>query len=42
MKAFRSSSPAGVALCVASVALALSAGVNAQVRVAVTNLVTDD
>ena len=42
MKAFRSSSPAGVALCVAGVALALSAGVNAQVRVDVTNLVTDD
>jgi len=42
MKAFRSSSRAGVALCAAGVALALSAGVNAQVRVAVTNLVTDD
>jgi len=42
MKAFRSSSPAGVALCVAAVALALSAGANAQVRVDVTNLVTDD
>ena len=42
MKAFRSSSAAGVALSVAGVALALSAGVNAQVRVDVTPLVTDD
>jgi uncharacterized protein (TIGR03118 family) len=42
MKAFRSSSPAGVALYVAGVALALSAGAHAQVRVDVTNLVTDD
>jgi uncharacterized protein (TIGR03118 family) len=42
MTAFRSPSPGHARLCAAGLALALVAGANAQVRVDVTNLVTND